>query len=193
MLDKVRALPSFAAAERVSVYVNMPRGELATWDLCRLVLQLGKALYIPRFSTLSAGSHASQAHRFTEMTMLRVRSLDELEHGLTHNKWGIAEPTLSLPDGSPRENALDVATGGRGLDLIVLPGVAFDTRGGRLGHGKGYYDRYIRSANMFATEHQVAPPVLLAVALREQVLDEVPCDPLDQPYDTLVTADGMWP
>ena len=96
--------------------------------------------------------------------------------------------------------ALVPATGGTGLDVIVLPGVLFDREGGRLGHGKGYYDRYIRRTRQFAVEHSRAPPVLctllltVGVALRNQLLpagQSVPKSELDESMHYIVSADGV--
>lgn len=197
----MRQLPAYVQAETVSVYVSMPSGEVDTWALCRAVLQAGKRLYIPRFSTLASGAAADAHHAFTQdMQMLRVHSLDELEHGLTPNKWGIAEPPATY-QGQAREDgrcthssALDPALGGSGLDAIVLPGMLFDRAGGRLGHGKGYYDRYVARARAFAAEHHRAPPALIALALEEQVRTErVPTDTNDVPVDFLVTPEAAFP
>lgn len=51
------------------------------------------------------------------------------------DKWQIPDPPLLTDSGAPRDDALHC----NDLDLVLLPGVAFDRRGGRLGHGKGYY------------------------------------------------------
>ncbi|WFD35272.1 5-formyltetrahydrofolate cyclo-ligase [Malassezia cuniculi] len=149
--DAVTALPAYRAASSISVYISMPTAEVATWDLCRDALRAGKRLYVPRFS--EAGSSFS-----VDMDMLRLRNEHEL-HTLIPNTWGIGEPSSQV-DGAPRENALEADTGGNGLDMIILPGVAFDRFGGRLGHGKGYYDRYVRRTREFNTQHNIPPPTL---------------------------------
>ncbi|WFD20094.1 5-formyltetrahydrofolate cyclo-ligase [Malassezia caprae] len=138
--ERVLSHSHFQRAATVSIYLSAPSAEIDTWALCRAALHSGKRLYVPRFSTLASGADARETHSFTEMLMLRVYDTHELDHALTVNKWAIAEPALARADGTPRENALD-APGG--LDLIVLPGLAFDRQGWRLGQGKGYYDRHL--------------------------------------------------
>ena len=64
------------------------------------------------------------------------------------------------------------------VELVVVPGVAFDRKGNRLGMGKGYYDRYLVS---------VPNAVRVALAYEEQVLDHVPKEPYDVPMDWIVT------
>ena len=63
------------------------------------------------------------------------------------------------------------------LELIVAPGVAFSRKGGRLGRGKGYYDRLL--ADTKATK--------IGVAYHFQLLDEIPLEPHDIPMDIVIT------
>lgn len=51
------------------------------------------------------------------------------------DKWQIPDPPLTLASGDLRQDPIEALD----LDMILLPGVAFDRSGGRLGHGKGYY------------------------------------------------------
>jgi 5-formyltetrahydrofolate cyclo-ligase len=79
------------------------------------------------------------------------------------------------------------------IDLVIVPGLAFDREGGRLGHGKGYYDRFLAElaarrgwperAEDAAGLRRVAP------TLSVQLLPRVPCDAWDIRMDALVTAD----
>jgi 5-formyltetrahydrofolate cyclo-ligase len=63
------------------------------------------------------------------------------------------------------------------LDLILVPGVAFDLRGGRLGRGKGYYDRLLRELR----------GTTCGVAFEEQIVGEIPVEPHDVRLKFLLT------
>lgn len=67
----------------------------------------------------------------------------------------------------------------REIDLVIVPGVAFDRRGARVGYGGGFYDRFL------ARVRPDAPAI--AVAFSEQVVDEVPEGPMDRRVDAVVT------
>ncbi|WP_105316964.1 5-formyltetrahydrofolate cyclo-ligase [Thermus tenuipuniceus] len=69
------------------------------------------------------------------------------------------------------------------LDLVVVPGLAFDQEGYRLGHGKGYYDRFL--ATVQAEELGVIPGALL--------FPRLPRDPWDVPVSFLATEEGVHP
>lgn len=63
-------------------------------------------------------------------------------------------------------------------DMIIVPAVALDTRCHRMGRGRGYYDRMLQNSGSFK----------LGVALDCQLVENVPCEPHDQPLDAIATA-----
>ena len=65
------------------------------------------------------------------------------------------------------------------IDLVIVPGLAFDPKGNRLGRGRGFYDRFLANPEFAG--------VSCAFAFEEQVIPEVPADPLDRPVRMLVT------
>lgn len=72
-----------------------------------------------------------------------------------------------------------------GLDMIILPGVAFTRDGKRLGHGKGYYDTF--QTNIFKLQER--RPVRVALAFKEQICDDVPVHEHDVILDQVLYAD----
>jgi len=108
-----------------------------------------KSLSLPRVDSGSLAMH-------------QVRSPHELAPG----KFGILEPPAT-------------ATKSRGpWDLILIPGLAFDRCGGRLGRGRGYYDRFL-------AQHPEA--VRVGICFDEQVVQELPLEPHDFRLNALVT------
>jgi 5-formyltetrahydrofolate cyclo-ligase len=71
------------------------------------------------------------------------------------------------------------------LDLIMVPGVAFDRRGGRMGHGKGYYDKLL--------EHARRDTPLVALAFECQMFPEVPVAEHDIFMDKIITEAAVYP
>lgn len=70
-----------------------------------------------------------------------------------------------------------------GLDLIIVPGVAFTRDGKRLGHGGGYYDRYLQDY----VKTTGRKPHLIAIAFNEQICKEIPTSELDHQVDLVLT------
>ena len=102
------------------------------------------------------------------MNHVRIRDLDQLLPG----PMGILQP----PDSAP---AVSVGE----LNFVVVPGLAFCLSGGRIGFGKGYYDRHLAFYN--------GPTVALAYAF--QVVDHLPMELYDRPIDFVVTENGIHP
>jgi len=66
----------------------------------------------------------------------------------------------------------------RNIDLILVPGVAFDKNGSRIGFGKGYYDKFLK---------KFTNSIKIALAFEEQIVDFVPCERHDKPVDMIIT------
>ncbi|HHO50891.1 MAG TPA: 5-formyltetrahydrofolate cyclo-ligase [Deltaproteobacteria bacterium] len=67
------------------------------------------------------------------------------------------------------------------VDVCVCPGLAFDPRGGRLGYGKGYYDRWL----------EAHAPWTVGICVEEALLDTVPTEATDQPMAAIVTPERV--
>ena len=99
------------------------------------------------------------------------------------SNWGIAEP----PRDDSRADALDAR-----VDLVVVPGVAFDCDNGRLGHGAGFYDNWLARADAAADAAAVARPATVGVCLGAQVLppsERVPREAHDRVLDVVLAPD----
>ena len=147
---RVQGLEEWRRAETVHIFIGALPGEVETWRLAAACLAAGKTLLCPRV----VGD---------QLELRRVRALDELDRGA----FGLWEPD---PQRAPRVAAERV-------DLFLLPGLAFDRRGGRLGMGRGFYDRLLRELN--------APRIGLAYEL--QLLEATPVDAHDARMHKVVT------
>lgn len=125
-IQHVQSLPEFQKCVTVASYVAMPT-EIQTMGLIDASLSLQKRVCIPKVLGKTSG----------DMIMIELSSADTLA-SLPKNSWGIPEHSLEMI----RDGGLtDYNDGGGVIDFLVIPGVAFDDRGNRLGHGKGYYGK----------------------------------------------------
>lgn len=92
----------------------------------------------------------------------------DLERDLEPGRHGLREPLAHLPEVPAHE-----------IDVVLVPGVAFDARGGRLGRGGGFYDRFLGQAGMRAAR--------VGVCFEVQIVDAVPRERHDALMDHLVT------
>lgn len=155
------SLPEYAEADTVMFYIDV-RSEVRTRNDLELALQSGKTIVVPWCN--EAG----------ELELFRLASMDELELGM----YRILEPKIELR-GLP-EKQVDVQE----LDLIMVPGVAFDRRGARMGHGKGYYDKLLQHARLNTP--------LVALAFECQLFEEIPVADHDIFMDRLITEDHVY-
>lgn len=126
----------------------MPSGEISTSRIVHDALEQSKQVFIP-YTYKPAIAKEGQPKSI--MDMVELKSINDYE-GLQRDNWGIPTPAqdsiaaransfggMGLTDGELREH-----DGESGLDLIVMPGMAFDGSLGRLGHGKGFYDYFLQ-------------------------------------------------
>ncbi|GAA5882227.1 hypothetical protein JCM3774_000970 [Rhodotorula dairenensis] len=191
VVDRLVSSATFRHAASVSCYLSLPHSEVQTDTLIRLALDHGKRVYIP-YCPLDQDK--------TTMRMLRLRNSDHFD-SLLPNRWGIRQfdpkEVDSLEDvdrfASENESNRD-----GGLDLLILPGLAFDPMRRRLGHGRGYYDRYINTYCLdYPRTFKKPPPRMIALALREQMVrpdqgEQIPTGEWDRLADEVITPDETY-
>ncbi|KAL1702670.1 hypothetical protein EV121DRAFT_209502 [Schizophyllum commune] len=178
--SRVLALPAFKESRRISCYMSMPTSEVVTTSLVNSILDHGKTLFIPRISVETPG----------HMDFLQLHGREDLG-SLKAETWGIKEPDLHWL-GNPRQSALQAP----GIDVILVPGVAFDRSMSRLGHGKGYYDKFISTYVETGNKRPLlgmSISLAFALALREQICENsaVPVTPHDWKMDMIITPDEV--
>jgi 5-formyltetrahydrofolate cyclo-ligase len=151
--ERLRALEAYRQSRTILFYVSF-RSEVETRDLISAALESGKAVLVPRV-------HKDEA----ALKIYEIKGLEELAPGYM----GIPEPEARA------ERLRDIAE----VDLVVVPGAAFDDKGNRLGYGKGYYDKLLSS--------EAARPALVALAFEEQMVETIPAEAHDIGMDTIIT------
>lgn len=142
-------------ARSVALYAAI-RDEVETGMLLECALKTGKQVFLPRIADPAQGA----------MRLAPCNSVAELTPGI----WNIPEP----PDGPEPES----------LDLIVMPGLAFDSAGRRLGYGGGYYDRYLDSRPDLAAHRA-------GLCLSFQIVEAVPADKWDARVDSICSERAL--
>jgi 5-formyltetrahydrofolate cyclo-ligase len=167
-------LPQYKSSRAIACFVSMPK-EFNTAPILEGIFRDGKDCFLPRVESI----------KDRQMVLLRAESLASIA-AWPKTKWGIPEPPR---DGPALPEALDEDT----VDLYVVPGLAFDRAGGRLGQGAGFYDRYLARALEGRRARGLPPPLLVGVTLDELLVEEVPCDAHDLRMDVVLypsKADG---
>lgn len=155
MWQTLQAQPAWQNAESVFCFVGALH-EPDTMPILQGALSAGKLLLVPRI----AGPG--------QMQLVPLQSLEQLQPGA----FGILEPGQALP----------AVPAGSGVQLAVLPCLAAARSGARLGHGGGYYDRFL--ANYSGRRLILCPEALLAQSL--------PTGPLDEPAQAVLTEKALY-
>ena len=169
MGGQIAALPAFREAEYVMLYHSF-KNEAGTLPLIQYCLNTNKKVVLPLVVKTSAPEgEAVAGDSILELQAYQIPGLDALKPG----SMVIMEPDPLLC--APVDPAM--------IDLIVVPGVAFDAVGGRIGYGKGCYDRFLP---------QLLDDVpVIGLAYDFQVLPRVPQNADDIRMDLIVTEKGI--
>ena len=145
---------NFLEAKVALLYANNAN-EVGTKNILARTHAYNKIIVMPAFNT----------ETFT-MTLMKV---DALEKDLTAGARGIVEPNPDRCKVVPIER----------IDIAIIPAVALDEKGGRIGSGEGYYDRLIPELSITTRK--------VALAFEEQIIPQVPIESHDKHIDIIIT------
>ncbi len=151
LCTKIQRTFFFKDAQAVGFYAGM-RDEIDVFLSAQKALQSGKKVFFPRMTRKE----------------IEFREVNDLQKDLKLGKFGILEPVLKRTKKRVRS-----------LNLVLIPGRAFDKNGGRLGRGLGCYDRFLK---------KWPKAVRMGVAFREQLVTKVPQDEHDVRMDVVIVA-----
>ena len=151
--DRSFSLPEFITARKIFFYASF-RSEVETLSMIEESLKMGKQIVLPKVD--------KKTHR---LILYEIKNVSELSPGYM----GIPEPSLSD----------DRLVNLNDIDLVIIPGAAFDYSGNRLGYGEGYYD-------ILLSEGKRKIPII-ALAYEEQLVDKIPSETHDVKVDMIVT------
>lgn len=158
ILEKVLGLEAYRRAKLVHTYVSSKENEVDTRALICTCLAQGKRVAVP---VVMSGTK-TLAHAL-------IDGLGQLVVG----PWGLAQPDPAVATWLPTEAQ---------IDLVVVPGLAFDRRGQRIGWGGGYYDRFLAQVQA----------VKIGLCYDALVLDCIPGEPHDVPVDLVVAETAIY-
>ena len=145
--------PEFRRAETIMLFLSMEQ-EVETSTLVLQAWKEGKTVALPR---------VRWAER--EIEPVAIKSLDTSPNP---SMQGLRDPAGGTPISLAR------------IDLVAVPGLAFDRRGYRLGRGKGFYDRFLSKKDFHGLR--------IALCFQEQLLEDLlPVEPHDMPMNMIVT------
>ncbi len=155
IIKKLINLDIYQSSKIILCYSNI-KSEVETLGIIQNALKQDKIIALPKVIN------------DTEIAFYKINSLNDLKPGYQ----GILEPSSDQLDYSLIKDA-----------LMIVPGTVFDTKGNRLGYGKGYYDRFIA---------KYKPKYTIGLAYEIQLSDEIIPDKFDQKIDIVITEDKVY-
>lgn len=149
---RLASIASISFADAIFAYLAL-EDEVDLFSMMKTWIDESRTVGVPLVSWEDKTMRAGVLHSMDDKTLVETR-------------FGLREPTHRHP--IPADY----------IDAIIVPGLAFDASGGRLGRGGGFYDRYLDASR---------PPIVIGVAFDEQIQDEVHLEPHDQRMTVVVT------
>jgi len=148
-------LKKFNEVTIISFYVSF-RSEVETHEMIKEALEIDKRVVVPLVK------------KEKELSLSELKNFDELEMG----KFGILEPKAEY------RREINVEE----VELMIVPGVAFDEKGNRIGYGGGYYD------NLLVRMKKIP---FIGLAYELQIVQEIPKEESDIPVHKIITEDRI--
>lgn len=148
----LESLPIYKAAKRLLVYISSSE-EVDTIAFVKDCLAAGQTVFVPRVQG-------------EKLVVCPITKWEDLEPG----QYGILEPIEVIKDVNPSE-----------IDLIIVPGIAFDKTRHRIGYGKGFYDTLLKTTK----------GLKIGLAFQEQILDKIPEEEHDVAMDIIITDQNI--
>jgi 5-formyltetrahydrofolate cyclo-ligase len=152
--DKLFDFANFLEAKIALLYVNA-EGEVQTQNIIKRSYDYRKVVVLPNFDP--------------EQHSVSLRKVDNPAIELKLGPRGVPEPDAKQCKVVPIDR----------IDIAIIPGLAFDEKGGRIGSGRGYYDKLI--PRLAITTRKVA------LSLEEQIIPQVPMESHDKHVDIIIT------
>lgn len=159
IIQKVLKTPEYEEAHNILLYADFNH-EVMTRELFENAIFQKKRVYFPKCNPEDG-----------TMEFYQVVSIKQLEHGYM----GIFEPESDERYRFVYHKEED--------SLVIVPGVAFDMNGYRIGYGKGYYDKYLKDKRQLTC---------MALSFSSQIVDEIPNDTHDIKMDKVVTEEIIY-
>lgn len=152
ILDKLINSDYYKNSSVIFAFVSF-RDEVDTHKFIKQALKDGKTICVPKVPSKKQG-----------METHIIKGFEDLKEGY----FGILEPIDECTKASPDD-----------IDFILMPGVAFDMEGGRVGYGAGFYDKFLAKLNKDVPK--------IAIAYDFQLYEKVPTDEFDIKIDGIIT------
>ncbi len=145
---------NFVEANITMLYISCP-GEVSSRNIMTYCLDYRKIIVLPAFDP--------------QKFRIRLFKIDNIEKDLKPGSRGMLEPDTARCKSVPVEC----------LDIAIIPGIAFDEKGGRIGSGEGYYDRFIPKLPITTRK--------VSIAFEDQIVPQIPMESHDKHVDIIIT------